>query len=82
MLADGLRKNYTKRITVFTAVSDISFIVERGTCFGLLGVNGAGKTTTFKMLTAEILPTLGDAYINGIKLSTDRKKVGFSAYNA
>ncbi len=29
------------------AVKGVSFAVERGHCFGLLGVNGAGKTTTF-----------------------------------
>ena len=33
----------------FRAVNDICAAVERGQCFGLLGVNGAGKTTTFKM---------------------------------
>ena len=32
-------------------------------CFGLLGVNGAGKTTTFRMLTGDILPSNGAAYI-------------------
>lgn len=79
LLVDRLRKNYlTPR--VFTAVSDLSFVVERGTCFGLLGVNGAGKTTTFKMLTAEIIPTLGDAYVNGIKLSENKQQVGFIIY--
>jgi ATP-binding cassette subfamily A (ABC1) protein 3 len=32
------------------AVDNLSFAVERGEVFGLLGVNGAGKSTTFKML--------------------------------
>ena len=36
-------------------------------CFGLLGVNGAGKTTTFKMLTGDLTPTAGDAYLNGYR---------------
>lgn len=33
------------------AVENVSFGVQRGECFCLLGVNGAGKSTTFKCLT-------------------------------
>src|SRR5690606_33135914 len=33
-------------------------------CFGLLGVNGAGKTTTFSMLTGDLTPSDGNAFIN------------------
>nr|XP_037289980.1 LOW QUALITY PROTEIN: ATP-binding cassette sub-family A member 3-like [Rhipicephalus microplus] len=46
----------------------LSFSVRSGECFGLLGVNGAGKTTTFKILTGEILPQEGDAYIGGVSV--------------
>ncbi|XP_065226082.1 phospholipid-transporting ATPase ABCA1-like isoform X2 [Planococcus citri] len=70
LLVDGLRKNYMNWFKPFTAVSNVNFVVEPGECFGLLGVNGAGKSTTFKMLTGEILPTLGDSSIEGIKLSS------------
>ncbi|XP_065215397.1 phospholipid-transporting ATPase ABCA1-like isoform X2 [Planococcus citri] len=72
LLVDGLRKNYLNWLKPFTAVSDVNFVVEPGECFGLLGVNGAGKSTTFKMLTAELVPTLGDAYIETIKLSANK----------
>jgi len=41
------------------AVNDVSFTINEGECFALLGVNGAGKTTTFKMLTGDINPTSG-----------------------
>lgn len=43
----------------FLAVENISFGLDFGECFALLGVNGAGKSTTFKSLTAEIAPTAG-----------------------
>ena len=48
-----------------TAIKNMSFCVEPGECFGLLGLNGAGKTTTFKCITQEILPNNGKIFING-----------------
>jgi len=39
------------------AVEDVSFGLQAGECFALLGVNGAGKSTTFKTLTSEEVPT-------------------------
>ena len=41
------------------AVRNVSFGVNKGDCFGLLGTNGAGKTTTFKIMSGEIQPTAG-----------------------
>jgi ABC-type multidrug transport system ATPase subunit len=41
------------------AVERLSFGLEKGECFALLGVNGAGKSTTFKILTAGEDPTEG-----------------------
>jgi ABC-type multidrug transport system ATPase subunit len=48
-----------------TAIKNMSFCVEPGECFGLLGLNGAGKTTTFKCITQELSPSHGKIYING-----------------
>ena len=47
------------------AVSNMSFGIRPGECFGLLGVNGAGKTTLFKGLTGAIEPTSGSIEIGG-----------------
>jgi ABC-type multidrug transport system ATPase subunit len=41
------------------AVQRVSFGLEYGECFALLGVSGAGKTTTFKCLTGEEIPSAG-----------------------
>lgn len=49
-------------------VQGLSFTVAPGECFGLLGVNGVGKTTTFRILTGDILPHYGDAYIGPLSL--------------
>lgn len=48
-----------------TAVENISFGLDYGECFALLGVNGAGKTTTFKSLTRDVIPTEGELSIAG-----------------
>lgn len=45
------------------AVDQLSFVVDKREFFGLLGVNGAGKSTTFKMLTGELRPSSGNAWI-------------------
>ncbi|CAB3377760.1 Hypothetical predicted protein [Cloeon dipterum] len=58
----------------FSAVRGISFLVNRGECFGLLGVNGAGKTTTFQMLTGSVPPTKGDAMLDRYCLSSDQNQ--------
>lgn len=47
------------------AVDDLSFQVEDGKIFGLLGVNGAGKTTTFRMIIGLLEPTSGKITLNG-----------------
>ena len=63
------------------AVNGISFGVDYGECFALLGVNGAGKSTTFKALTRDILPTTGLITINGLSVRKQfadiRKIIGY-----
>ena len=63
------------------AIKNLSFCVEKGECFGLLGLNGAGKTTTFKCITQEISPTNGEILINGInfegKFSLIKSQFGY-----
>lgn len=59
---DGL----TKRFGSITAVSDVSFSVERGAIFGFLGPNGSGKSTVIRILCGLLAPTAGQAYLDGI----------------
>ena len=59
--ANELTKVYGK----LTAVDHISFEVEEGESFGLLGLNGAGKTTTLMMLSTLLRPTSGSAKVFG-----------------
>lgn len=57
------------------AVNGISFKVERGEIFGLLGQNGAGKTTTIKMLTTLLAPTSGVCKVLGYHTFGEEKKI-------
>ena len=54
---------------------NISLLVPKYECFGLLGLNGAGKTTTFKMLTGEEITTSGVVLIDGINITENIRKV-------
>jgi len=71
----------TQRFGDFTAVSDVSFRIERGEIFGFLGSNGCGKTTTMKMLTGLLPPTEGQATLFGKAVDArdleTRKQVGY-----
>jgi ATP-binding cassette subfamily A (ABC1) protein 3 len=49
--------------------------VKRGECFGLLGVNGAGKTTTFQILTGDLLPSSGDAFVGGFSIHQNIRQI-------
>ena len=62
-------KELTKKFGNFTAVDGLSFEIGTGEFFGLLGPNGAGKTTTISMLSPVLLPTSGEIYIDGVKLT-------------
>jgi ABC-2 type transport system ATP-binding protein len=68
---DGLTRTFKD----LTAVDHISFAVEAGEIFGLLGHNGAGKTTTIRMLTGQLRPTGGQARVAGCDVLRDSQKL-------
>nr|XP_035109261.2 ATP-binding cassette sub-family A member 13 isoform X1 [Callithrix jacchus] len=63
LVLHNLSKHYRRFFQKIIAVQDISLGIPKGECFGLLGVNGAGKSTTFKILSGEISPTSGHAFL-------------------
>ncbi len=74
---DGLRRRFGD----FWAVDGVSFQVQRGEIFGLLGANGAGKSTTFRMLCGLLPASAGSLQVAGLDLrhaaSTARGRIGY-----
>jgi ABC-2 type transport system ATP-binding protein len=65
----------TKRFGQFTAVDNLSFEVEQGEIFGLLGPNGSGKTTTVNMISGLSRPTAGTVTVMGRDIVRDARRV-------
>ena len=74
-------KNLTKAYGTRVAVDGISFQINNGKIYGLLGSNGAGKSTTMNLLTGCLAPTSGRVKINGFDMQTDpvkaKKYIGY-----
>ena len=71
-----LRKGLFKsEKTQVHALQDVSFSIKKGEIFSLLGPNGAGKTTAIKILTTLLLPTSGEATVNGYDIYKDSEKI-------
>lgn len=67
--------NLTKKYDHLLAVDGISLNVLPGEIFGYLGPNGAGKTTTIRMLTGQLRPTSGQAFVLGCDVVEDREEM-------
>lgn len=68
-------QNISRTFGEFKALNDVSLDIEKGTIFGLLGPNGAGKSTLIKVLSCQMRPTTGSAFISGLDVVTDKKDV-------
>ncbi|MEL4896072.1 ABC transporter ATP-binding protein [Crocosphaera sp. Alani8] len=71
VVIDSLKKNYGSIV----ALKNISFTIETGEIFGLLGPNGSGKTTTIRCLCTLAKPDGGDIQIKGISALKEPKIV-------
>ncbi len=74
-------QNIHKRFGDVKALRNISFTVEEGELFGLIGPDGAGKSTLFRILTTLLLADEGTATVNGLHVVKDyrsiRRQVGY-----
>lgn len=58
-----------------TPVDGVDLLIRKGEVFGILGPNGAGKTTLIKILCTLILPTGGEARVNGFDVEKESGRV-------
>lgn len=65
----------TKKFGDLTAVDNLTFQVNPGEIFGLVGPDGAGKSTTLRMLSSIMDPTAGSATIAGYDVTTQAAQV-------
>ena len=74
-------KRYGTKKAMTTALHGISFGVQQGELFGLIGPDGAGKTSLFRILTTLLLAEEGTATVDGFDVVKDykeiRKRVGY-----
>jgi ABC-2 type transport system ATP-binding protein len=74
-------KRYGTKKSAATALHGISFDVQQGELFGLIGPDGAGKTSLFRILTTLLLAEEGTATVDGFDVVKDykeiRKRVGY-----
>jgi ABC-2 type transport system ATP-binding protein len=80
----------TRRFGDFVAVDHVDLAVKPKEIFGFLGANGAGKTTTIRMFCGLLAPSGGEAWVDGLPISTAsdqiKRRIGymsqkFSLYN-
>ena len=74
-------KKLKKRYDRVEALRDISFEVEEGEIFGLIGPDGVGKTTLFRILTTLLLADEGEAKVDGLDVVKQykaiRRRIGY-----
>ena len=58
-------ENLTKRFGGLTAISNVSFRIDKGQVVGLIGPNGAGKTTLLRLITGILRPDSGKVRFKG-----------------
>jgi len=81
VIVDNIFKSYGSKKAPVPALSGISFEVNKGELFGIIGPDGAGKTSLFRILTTLLLADKGVASVEGYDVVKDykaiRQRVGY-----
>ena len=71
IIVKDLHKQYGETV----ALKKVSFSIDKGELFGLIGPDGSGKSTIMRILMSLILPDNGSASMNGLDVVADYKKI-------
>jgi ABC-type multidrug transport system ATPase subunit len=81
VVVENIVQKYRTKKTVVDALNGISFSVDKGEIFGIIGPDGAGKTSLFRILTTLLLAESGSATVDGFDVVKDyiqiRNRVGY-----
>jgi ABC-2 type transport system ATP-binding protein len=75
VVVEHIVQNYRTKKTVVEALKDVSFTVNQGEIFGIIGPDGAGKTSLFRILTTLLLAESGTASVDGFDVVKDYKEI-------
>ncbi|HLY70817.1 MAG TPA: ABC transporter ATP-binding protein [Puia sp.] len=75
VIVENIIKTYHAKKTVVDALKGISFSVEKGEIFGIIGPDGAGKTSLFRILTTLLVADSGKASVDGFDVVKDYKQI-------
>lgn len=75
VVIENVVKTYPSGKTRVTALQGVSFAVEQGEIFGLIGPDGAGKTSLFRILVTLMLADSGKATVDGFDVVNDYKQI-------
>ncbi len=75
VIVENIVKTYHTKKTVVDALHGISFTVDKGEIFGIIGPDGAGKTSLFRILTTLLLADSGKASVDGFDVVKDYKEI-------
>lgn len=67
---ENLSKCYEKKGQIFVALDNVTFKVNKGDVYGLIGFSGAGKSTLLRMVNALETPTEGKVFVKGVDLTS------------
>jgi len=75
IVVDNIVMKYRVKKAVVDALKGISFSVDKGEIFGIIGPDGAGKTSLFRILTTLLLAESGNASVDGFDVVKDYKEI-------